>query len=260
MKTGISSKYLKPALAVIDPDTIATLPAGAVAATGFDVLTHAIESYTAMPYTNRPRPDDPTQRPPYQGANPHSDIGSLRAITLGGRYLVRAVKDRDDAEARDGLMFAATLAGVAFGNAGVHIPHAMSYSVAGMNHTFRAQGYENADPMVPHGISVVLNAPAAFRFTGRVAPQRHMEAAAALGADASGAGPNDGGAVLAAHLSAMMKETGLPRGLAEIGYSEDDIPGLVAGAFIQKRLLAQAPCPVGEDDLARLYQETMRNW
>ncbi|MCB2099973.1 MAG: iron-containing alcohol dehydrogenase, partial [Rhodobacterales bacterium] len=165
VKTGISSVQLKPTLAVVDPETSYSLPAGVVASTGFDVFTHAIESYTARPYTRREAAADPRQRPVYQGANPWSDIGAMQAIRLGGAYLVRAVADAADHEARDGLTFASALAGLAFGNAGVHIPHAMSYSVAGMNHSFVAAGYEGDNPMVPHGISVVLNAPAAFRFT-----------------------------------------------------------------------------------------------
>ena len=260
VKTGISSKFLRPTLALIDPDTTLTLPAGVVASTGFDVLTHAIESYTAKPYTARSRPEDQSLRPPYQGANPYSDIGSLEAVRLGGRYLARAVRDADDREAREHLIFAATLAGTAFGNAGVHIPHTMSYSVAGLNHTFTASGYERDDPMVPHGISVVVNAPAAFRFTAEAAPERHLKAAEALGADVTGARPNDAGEALASQFIAMMREAGIPNGIGAIGYTEADIPALVKGAFAQKRLLAQSPRDVTEDDLAALYKDAMRYW
>ncbi|CAO3354947.1 hydroxyacid-oxoacid transhydrogenase [Azospirillum palustre] len=260
VKTGISSRYLRPSLAVVDPRTIDSLPPGAIAATGFDVLTHAIESHTARPFRSRPRPEQPTARPPYQGANPWSDIGSLQAIRLGGQWLERAVNDPDCAEARDALMFAATLAGLAFGNAGVHIPHAMSYSVAGMNHSFTATGYETVEPMVPHGISVVLNAPAAFRFTGPAAPEAHLRAAEALGADTRGASPEDGGELLATRLISMMRATGLPNGLSALGYGEADIPGLVRGAAAQQRLLTIAPRPVSEDDLRGLYADAMRYW
>jgi alcohol dehydrogenase class IV len=157
-------------------------------------------------------------------------------------------------------MFAATLAGLAFGNAGVHIPHAMSYSVAGMNHSFTATGYETVDPMVPHGISVVLNAPAAFRFTGPAAPEAHLRAAEALGADTRGALPEDGGELLAMRLIGMMRATGLPNGLSALGYGEADIPGLVRGAAAQQRLLTIAPRPVSEEDLRGLYADAMRYW
>ncbi len=260
VKTGISSRHLRPTLAVVDPRTIDSLPPGAIAATGFDVLTHAIESHTARPYRTRPRPENSTLRPPYQGANPWSDIGSLQAIRLGGQWLERAVNDPADSEARDALMFAATLAGLAFGNAGVHIPHAMSYSVAGMNHSFTATGYEAVDPMVPHGVSVVLNAPAAFRFTGPAAPAAHLRAADALGADTRGASPEDGGDLLATRLIAMMRATGLPNGLSALGYGEADIPGLVTGASAQQRLLTIAPRPVSDEDLRGLYAAAMRYW
>ncbi len=259
VKTGISSVYLRAALALVDPVTTHTLPAGVVAATGFDVLTHAIESFTARSYTTREKPAQGA-RPPYQGSNPFSDIGSEAAIRIGGTYLVDAVNNPENIEARHQLMFAATLAGQAFGNAGVHIPHAMSYSVAGLNHEYVAKGYENANPMVPHGLSVVINAPAAFRFTGPASPERHLQAADALGADTSNASPADGGELLATRLSNMMRATGLPSGLAEIGYGEDDIPALVKGCYAQQRLLAQTPCPVSEDDLAGLYKDAMKYW
>ncbi|MGF1641541.1 MAG: hydroxyacid-oxoacid transhydrogenase [Rhodospirillales bacterium] len=260
VKTGISSNLLKPRMAVVDPTTTDSLPAGVIASTGFDVLTHAIESYTARPFTARARPTHPNERPPYQGATPYSDIGSLAAIRIGGACLVRAARDPDDAEARHRLMFAATLAGLAFGSAGVHIPHAMSYPVSQFNHDYTARGYENADPMVPHGISVVINAPAAFRFTARADPERHLRAAEALGADVSRLDPADAGDVLAATLVAMMRATDLPSGLAAIGYGEADIPRLAASAFAQKRPLAQASIAVTEADLAAIYRAAMRYW
>jgi hydroxyacid-oxoacid transhydrogenase len=259
VKTGISSIHLRPALALVDPVTTESLPAGVIAATGFDVLTHAIESFTARPYRTREKPALGS-RPPYQGANPFSDIGAMAAIRIGGEYLVAAVCEPGNIEARHQLMFAATLAGQAFGNAGVHIPHAMSYSVAGLNHEYVAKGYENANPMVPHGLSVVINAPAAFRFTGHAGPERHLQAAAALGADTSNAAPADGGELLALRLSDMMRATGLPSGLAEIGYRDDDIPALVKGSYAQQRLLAQAPCSVSEEDLGNIYRTAMKYW
>ncbi len=260
VKTGIASPHLKPSLAIVDPATTWTLPAGVVAATGFDVLTHAIESYTARAFASRPKPASPGERPPYQGANPWSDMGSLQAIRLGGRYLERAATDADDREARTQLMFAATLAGLAFGNAGVHVPHAMSYSVAGLNHSFKAAGYEGEQGMVPHGISVVVNAPAAFRFTAEVAPRRHLDAAVALGVDGRGTNPHDSGELLAGRLIEMMRATGIPNGLGGLGYSERDVAALAEGALAQQRLLVIAPRPVERGDLEELYRQAMRYW
>jgi len=260
VKTGISSKHLKPSLGLIDPEFTYSLPPLVTASTGFDVLTHAIESYTALPYTRRPRSADPAQRPPYQGANPHSDLGSLEAIRLGGEFLVRAVNDPADREARIAMMYAATMAGISFGNAGVHIPHAMSYSVAGMIRDYQPAGWPAGHALCPHGISVIVNAPAAFRFTGPAAPERHLQAAAALGADVHGAAANNAGALLADTLADMMHRTGIPNGVGALGYTREDIPGLVEGAFAQQRLLAGAPLPVTREHLRALYEDAMRYW
>ena len=260
LKTGIASPLLKPSLAIVDPTTTETLPGGVVAASGFDVLTHAVESYTARPYTSRPRPSHPSQRPPYQGATPYNDIGSIAAIRLGGKYLVRAVRDAGDKEARHQLMFASTLAGLAFGSAGVHIPHAMSYSVATLRHEYVARGYEEREPMVPHGIAVVINAPAAFRFTASANPARHLEAAAALGADVTGAMPEDAGEILARTFIALMRATGLPSGIAALGYGEADVTALAEGAYAQQRPLVMAPRSVSIEDLKGLYRDALRYW
>ena len=260
LKTGIASPFLKPTLALVDPTTTETLPGGVVAACGFDVLTHAVESYTARPFTSRPRPAHPSQRPPYQGSTPYNDIGALAAIRIGGKYLARAVRDPGDIEARHQLMFASTLAGLAFGSAGVHIPHAMSYSVATLRHEFTASGYQDRDPMVPHGIAVVINAPAAFRFTASANPARHLEAAAALGVDVRGAAPEQAGEILANAFIALMRETGLPSGIAALGYSDADVPSLAEGAFAQQRPLVMAPCAVTRPDLEAMYRDAMRYW
>lgn len=260
VKTGISSKYLKPTLGLIDPEFTFTLPPLPTAAAAFDVLTHAIESYTAIPYTRRARAADPRQRPPYQGANPFSDSGALEAIRLGGAYLLRAVDDPDDREARVAMMYAATLAGSSFGNAGVHIPHAMSYSVAGMIRDYQPEGWPTEQPLCPHGISVVVNAPAAFRFTAPAAPERHLEVARILGADTAGASPDDAGEILASAMIDRMREARIPNGLSALGYTPDDIPGLVKGAHAQQRLLRQSPLPVAERELEALYRDAMAYW
>ena len=260
LKTGIASPRLKPTLALIDPTTTETLPGGVVAASGFDVLTHACESYTARPFTSRPRPAQPSLRPPYQGSTPYNDIGAIAAIRLGGKYLARAARDAQDIEARHQLMFASTLAGLAFGSAGVHIPHAMSYSIATLKHEFTAKGYEEREPMVPHGIAVVINAPAAFRFTAAANPTRHLDAAAALGVDVAGAAPEDAGEILARGFIALMRETGLPNGIAALGYNEGDVPALAEGAYAQQRPLVMAPRAVSKQDLEGLYRDAMQYW
>lgn len=75
-----------------------------------------------------------------------------------------------------------------------------------------------------------------------------------------GAGPEDAGEILAGRLADMMRQTGLPNGLVDIGYTDNDIPALVSSAWPQQRLLAQAPKPVTEDDLADLFRDAMTYW
>ncbi|MBE2319656.1 iron-containing alcohol dehydrogenase [Solirubrobacter sp. CPCC 204708] len=243
VKTGISHRYLRPSQAIVDPDLARTLPAEVVAATGLDVVCHAAESYLARPYTSRERPASPGERPPYQGSNPVADVWSAKALEYGGRYLRRAVADGDDVEARGAMMLAASMAGVGFGSAGVHIPHACAYPIAGLKHEYEPPGYPGR--FIPHGISVIVTAPAAFAFTHEAAPERHDHAASLLN-----------GTSLPETLSALMSDLGVPS-LGELGYGEDDIPALVEGALAQRRLLAVAPREVTADDLAAILRASV---
>ncbi len=259
-KTGISHRRLKPTLGIIDPENTRTLPPLVAACTGLDVLTHAIESYTAMPFNRRPRPERPVLRPTYQGSNPVSDIWSLQALRMVARYLIRAVEDPADDEARGMMLLAASYAGVGFGNAGVTLPHAMSYPVSGMVRDYRPEGYPLDHPLVPHGMAVVLNAPAAFRFTAAASPGRHLQAADALGADVSRAKQEDAGMILAGVVIDFMKRLEVPNGLSAIGYSLDDIPELVQGTLPQHRVIKLSPRPAGAEELAQIFEDTMEYW
>jgi len=260
VKTGIASKRLRPSLALIDPATTHTLPKNVVAASGFDILSHALESYTARPYTRRTAPGKPSLRPMSQGANPWSDIGCEAALKLLGQYLERGVNDASDHEARDNLMYAATLAGIAFGNSGVHVPHGMAYSVAGLVRDFHPEGYPGDEPIVPHGMSVVVNAPSVFRFTACACPDRHIAAAGWLGADTRGATDADAGEVIARQIIAMMKATKVPNGIGGVGYGQDDVPALAKGAWAQQRLLTNSPREVTQEGLEDLYLGALSYW
>jgi alcohol dehydrogenase class IV len=246
-KAGVAHRFLRPSRALVDPVVTSTLPAAVVAASGFDVLCHALESYTARPHTRRPPAASPELRPLSQGANPYSDIGCREALALCGRYLLRALS-ADDVAAREQLLFAAMLAGIAFGNAGVHAPHGMAYAVAG-----GTPGHPTARSLIPHGVSVILSAPAAFRFTAAACPERHLEAAALLGADVRGATLQDAGEVLGQTLLHLMAKGLQPRDLAAVGYAEADVPTLVAAARLQRRLLDNAPRSIDEEALAGLF-------
>ena len=260
VKTGIASRALRPTLALIDPDVTATLPANVVAASGFDVLSHALESFTARPYTQRTAPQSPALRPMSQGANPWSDVGCVEALRRTGQYLVRAVRDAGDAQARHGMMYAATLAGIAFGNSGVHLPHGMAYSVAGLIRDYRPDGYPKEEAICPHGISVIVDAPSVVRFTAPASPARHLEATRLLGGDAADAGEEDAGEVLAGCIIQMMRDTDMPNGIAALGYGDGDVAALAQGAFAQQRLLANSPVAVSEEDLQALYRSASSYW
>jgi len=259
-KTGIAHRRLKPTLGLIDPENTRSQPAAVAASAGLDVLSHALESYTAIPFSERSHPGRPILRPAYQGSNPISDLWSLEALRLVARYLVRAVQDPSDDEARSSMLLAASYAGVGFGNAGVHLPHGMSYPVSGMVRSFLPKGYAVDHPMIPHGMSVILNAPAAFRFTAPACPQRHLNAAAILGADVSGAKPTDAGQILAEQIIGYMQRLHVPNGLGAVGYTGDDIPALVKGTLPQHRVTKLSPRPATEEDLAQLFQNAMGYW
>jgi len=259
-KTGIASLRLKPTLGLLDPNNITTLPGQVAASTGLDVLTHAVESYTALPYDRRPMPERPVLRPAYQGSNPISDTWSLRALVMLAEFLQRAVEDPTDIEARGTMLLAASYAGIGFGNAGVHLAHGMSYPVSGMVRDYKPEGYHVDYPIVPHGTAVVLNAPAVFRFTAPACPQRHLQAAGALGVDISGASPDDAGEILADRVIEFMRDLNIPNGLSEVGYTENDIPALVEGTLPQHRVTKLSPREAGREDLENLFADAMKYW
>ena len=259
-KTGIAQRALRPTLGIIDPHNTATLPPMVAACSGLDVLSHAIESLTALPFSQRAAPGHPRERPAYQGANPVSDVWAAEALRMVGANLLRAIREPDDVEARGNMLLAAAFAGIGFGNAGVHLPHGMSYPVSGMVRDFRPPGYEVDHAIVPHGMAVILNAPAVFRFTACANPERHLLAAQLLGLDVRDAGPEDAGESLATGLIDIMRATGMPNGLAALGYSEADAPALAEGTLPQHRVTKLSPRPADRDDLIELFRAAMRYW
>ena len=260
VKTGIASTFMRPTLGIVDWDNTLTQPPAVAASTGLDVLSHALESFTALPYDERARPARPSMRAAYQGANPMSDVWALRALEIVAAFLPRAVADPDDDEARMQMCLASSMAGIGFGNAGVHLPHAMAYPVAGMITRFKPAGYRTAHAMVPHGMSVILQTPAVVRFTAQTAPERHLMAARALGADISRTTLGDAGRVLSDRVVHFMRAAGMPNGLTDLGYSTADVPAFVEGTLSLKRLLGLSPRFAGAEELARLFEASMRIW
>lgn len=244
VKTGISHASLRPTVAIVDPDLTMTQPPMVTACAGMDILCHALESYTARPYTSF-EAKRAEQRVPYCGANPISDMWALTALRLMAEAFVPAVSDGDP-QARSKMALAATVAGMGFGNAGVHIPHANAYPIAGRVRDFRPVDYPQDEALIPHGMAVALTAPAAFRALAEVDPDRQRQCAQALG-----------GEDLSVTLRSIMDGVGMPSGLREVGYGEADLPDLVEGALAQQRLLALAPIPVSGTDLTAIFRESL---
>ena len=259
-KTGIISRRLIPTVALVDPDVTRTLPAKVVASTGFDCMSHALESITARLYPRRLNPSRGMQRPVSQGANPFSDALATQALQLVGQHLVRAVGDASDTEARTEMMYAAMLAGIAFNAAGCHLPHGLSYAVSGLVKDWHVEGYPAGKTLVPHGMSVVLNNPSVWRHTAPAHPERHLRCAHALGASVDDATPDDAGEVLAGRIIELMRATGMPNGLSALGFNDAHVDALAQGAEPQYRVIKNAPIDVGGGELRTLFRAALRYW
>ena len=259
-KTGIAHRALRPIKGVVDPNNTRSLPKMVAASTGLDQLTHALEAMTALPFNQRPAPEHPKLRPAYQGANPISNIWASQAIKMISKNLVRVIEDPSDDEARGKVLLAATYAGIGFGNGGVHLAHGMSYPVSGMVRDFVPEGYPPGSPIVPHGMAVVLHAPAVFRFTAPVNPELHLYAAKLMGKDVSGAKLEDAGEILSGAVVELMQKVAMPNGLKAVGFSPDDVDMLVQGTLPQHRVTKLSPRPASAEDLKQLFLDSMVLW
>jgi hydroxyacid-oxoacid transhydrogenase len=261
VKAAFVNQYTKPLIGIADPDNTKTMPPLVAASTGLDVLSHVVESYTAKPYYQRPLPERPGLRPPYQGSNPISDIWCLYSMRAVAKYLIRTIEDPEDEEARSHMLLAASCAGVGFETAGVAMPHGLSYSIAAMVRKYRPEGYPPGDhALVPHGIAVILTAPAVVRFTAPACPERHLEVAEILGAKVSQAKPEDAGKILSDEILALIRRLKLPNGTSAVGFTREDVPQMVKGALLQQRVLSNAPRFPSEADLAQIYEESLVLW
>ena len=259
-KFVFASPLMLPDVALIDPSCCDSLTSNVIASTGFDLLSHALECYTAKAYTKWAAVENPNARPLTQGANPWSDLAAVKALEIAGEYLVRGVNDSSDQEARDQLMWAASLAGMAFGNSGTHLPHALSYGVTHLMNNITTDGYAVKTPFVPHGISVIVTSPATFRYTSEAAPERHLEAARFLNADSKGAEPKDSGEVLANRMIRMMREAHIPNGLTGVGFSQDDVKNLTKSSIRQARAIGNSPRETNSVDIENIYLDALSYW
>ncbi len=258
-KTGLSDRYLRPSIGIVDPNNVMTMPNMVTACSGFDVLCHGLESYTALAFSEREYSGDPFTRPAYQGSNPISDIFALKAIELVSKNIESAIKYPEDILYKENMLLASTLAGVGFGNAGVHLPHGMSYAVSGYVKEYLPEGYPDEKPIIPHGLSVIINAPAVFKFTFESNPERHLNAASLMDSDELSSNDKPG-EILSSKIISLLRNLNMPNGLQELGYNHDDIPKLVEATLPQHRVTKLSPLKVGTKELEGLFSDSMSLW
>lgn len=247
LKVGISHQYLLPSLALLDPVLTVTLSSYYTASTGMDALFHSIEAYTSLPYYARIRPESPDKRPVYIGANPVSDLFVEKSIELVAKYLRRACHNPYDLEARTNMLLAAHLGG-AFGNAGVYIPHAFSYPLAGKKHD------------IPHGIGVCVTAPASLEFIASISAPKLKKVAKLMGKNVDNMPDKEAAYAAKDAVVELMKDIDFPSGIEALGFSESDIDALSNDAIKLQRLLVCSPRPVKLEDIRGIYKKSLKNW
>ena len=263
-KTGIANRSLKPTLGIVDPENTKTLPERVAVYSGLDVLCHSLESYTALPFNQRPRPDSPLLRPAYQGSNPISDVWSIFALETCAEHLPRVILDNND-DSRGQMLIASSAAGLGFGNAGVHLCHGMSYPISSQVKSQYVSDYTNTDhAMIPHGLSVIVGAPAVFSFTGIANAERHAKCARILatargleGGSINSTKGDYAGCWLADEIRELLQVVNVPLGLKQFGYTEADIPSLVEGTLPQHRVTKISPRKVGRKEIEHLFAAAM---
>ena len=242
MKVSTLSNYLRPALAVVDPELTWSCPAQATADSGIDALTHAIEAYTAVDYTRLNVPLGESW--PYDGAAPLGDALAEQAISLVGRHLRTAVADGQNAAAREGMALAATLAGLAFSNYGVAIVHALEYPLGGALHC-------------SHGAGNGLLLPFVMRFNLPARTQQFARIANLLGVDTSGMDVPQAAEAAITEVEQLKRDINIPMRIRDLGGSADQLPAFAAKAFAVKRLMALNPRTPSQDDLLAIYRDAL---
>ncbi len=223
------------------------MPSKVTADSGMDALAHAIESYVTRRFDRKPRPKTPLERPVYGGGTPVTDIFAEKAVELIGRYLRRAVCNGNDIEARSGMALAATLAGIAFTNAGLTAVHAMAYPVGGQFHT-------------SHGETNAVLLPAVMGFLLPAAPKKFARIAELMGESVEGLSLYEAARKSVDAIVDLMKDINSPNGLSVFGVKEEDLPGIAEDTLKIKRLLAGNPRPVTKEDLENLFRKALKYW
>ena len=223
VKIAIISKMVIPDVSLIDPQTTSTMPAELTAATGLDVLTHAIESYVS------------------NASSPVTDLQALESIRLVSRNLLNAVERPNDIEVRTNMMLASLLAGLAFSNASLGMVHAMAHSLGGLLD-------------LPHGEcnAILLEHVCAFNF--KYVPERYRYILQALGVETKSFSDSDVRTVLLETLSSLRESVGIKKRLSSMGLISEDIPLLAETAY-KDPCLATNPHPASVKEIIRCYKD-----
>ncbi len=240
LKVSTLSNYLRPAVAVVDPEMTLTCPAKVTADSGIDALTHAIEAYTATDFSELPLGLGETAA--YEGRHPLGDVLAERAITLIGEHLRRAVHEPHNLKAREGMALAATLAGLAFSNCAVALVHALEYPLGGEVHC-------------SHGAGNGLLLPFVMRYNLGERTARFARIAQLLGEPVEGMPEMEAAERAVAAVEQLKQDIGIPLRIRDLGAREDQLPEFAKKAFAIKRLMAMNPRRPTEADLLHILQE-----
>lgn len=242
MKVSTLSNWLRPKVAVVDPELTYSCPGQVTADSGIDALTHAIEAYTATDFEQMHVPEGEVCA--YEGRFPVGDIMAEKAIGLVGQHLVTAVNEPGDTVARDGMALAATLAGIAFSNAGVALVHALEYPLGGALHCSHGAGNGLLLPFVMR-----FNLPERIETFGRIARL--------LGESTDGLSPQAAAELAIARVEQLKREIGIPERISDIGGTAEQLAGFAEKAFGIKRLFWVNPRNATLEDVVGIYQDAL---
>lgn len=225
VKMAIVDWRCTPNVAINDPLLMMKKPPALTAATGMDALTHAVEAYVST------------------AATPVTDSAALMAIKLISQYLRRAVANGDDFEARDKMAYAEFLAGMAFNNASLGYVHAMAHQLGGFYN-------------LPHGVCNAILLPHVERFNLIANPQRFADIAEAMGENIAGLSVRAAADKALEAIVQLSQDIGIPRGLAELGVKEEDIPVMAQNAMKDACSLTN-PRKATLEDVIQIYKNAL---
>ncbi len=244
LKVGISSRYQRPNVALLDPTLSVSLPPGPTASSGMDALSHAIEAYVTRPYDAKPAPEGRDERPDYNGRSPITDLFAKSAIERIGGHLRAAVDNGENLDARENMLLGSYMAGVSFTNAGLGATHAIAMAIGAVKHT-------------PHGVTIAHALPAVMRHNATSAYDRYAEIAALLGEDPTGLTRAESADAAARAVEELAADVGIHGGLSSLGIEDSDVAHLAERASQLERLLVGNPRRIDRDDLETIIRDAL---